>query len=361
MRALALVPPPGTVPVPHARPSLGREEEAAALRVLRSGRLAPGREAARLETLVARMAGAADALATASGTLSLTLALRALGLRSRDAVAVPSYTCAALLHAVRAVPARPLVCDVDPESLCLDPQDLRRRAGQALRAVVVVHPFGHPAEVEDCRVRDAYLVEDCAQSPGAFQRGAPVGSRGDAAIFSFGPTKLVTCGGPGGALASSSARVVRRARDLAEHDEKEDATPRLNGLMGDLHAAIAAAQIGRIGDLVDRHRAIASRYDAAFEDRGWTKPRAIAGARDVAYRYLLRIPRGAAPLLDGLQASGIMARRPVFRPLHELCPGTRRCPGAKAAHEQWISLPLWPAMSDRDVEQVISAVLRCRS
>jgi dTDP-4-amino-4,6-dideoxygalactose transaminase len=361
MRALALVPAPGSNGVPHARPSLGREEEAAALRVLRSGRLAPGKEAARLETLVARMAGAADALAVSSGTMSLTLALRALGLRPRDAVAVPSYTCMALLHAVRAVPARPLVCDVDPETLCLDPQDLRRRAGRTLRAVVVVHPFGHPAEAEDCRVAGAHLVEDCAQSPGAVLRGAPVGARGDAAVFSFAPTKLVTCGGPGGALASSSARLVARARDLAEHDEKDDATPRLNGLMGDLHAAIAAAQIERIGDLVARRSAIASLYDAAFEDRGWARPRMPAGARCVSYRYLLRIPRGASRLLDGLQASGIMARRPVFRPLHELCHGTRRCPGAKAAHLQWISLPLFSSMSDGDVEQVISAVLRCRS
>jgi dTDP-4-amino-4,6-dideoxygalactose transaminase len=262
---------------------------------------------------------------------------------------------------VRAVPARPLVCDVDPETLCLDPQDLRRRAGRTLRAVVVVHPFGHPAEAEDCRVAGAHLVEDCAQSPGAVLRGAPVGARGDAAVFSFAPTKLVTCGGPGGALASSSARLVARARDLAEHDEKDDATPRLNGLMGDLHAAIAAAQIERIGDLVARRSAIASLYDAAFEDRGWARPRMPAGARCVSYRYLLRIPRGASRLLDGLQASGIMARRPVFRPLHELCHGTRRCPGAKAAHLQWISLPLFSSMSDGDVEQVISAVLRCRS
>jgi len=361
MRALRLVPVPERSFVPHARPCVGPEEESAALRVLRSGRLAPGPEAARLEALVARMSGAAAAVASSSGTMAMTLVLRALGVGPEDEVAVPAYTCVALLHAVRAVPARPLVCDVDPASLCLDPADLRRRATGPLRAVVVVHPFGHPAAIEDCRIGNAHLIEDCAQSPGATLGGEPVGAKGDAAIFSFSPTKLITCGGPGGALASTSARLVSRARDLAGHDEKNDDEPRLNGLMGDLHAAIACVQIGRLRDLVARRSAIARRYDAAFAPRPWGRIRDAAGAQSVDYRYLIRVPRGAAELLARIQASGIMARRPVWRPLHEIIPGSARCPGADAAQTEWISLPLWPAMSDGEVEHVIAEVLRCRS
>ena len=361
MRALALAPAPDRWFVPHTRPSLGAEEEGAALRALRSGRLAPGPEAARLEALVARMAGGAAALAASSGTMALTLVLRALGIGPEDEVAVPSFTCAALLHAVRAVPACPLVCDVDPASLCLDPEDLRRRATRALKAVVVVHPFGHPAPVEDCRIQEVRLIEDCAQSPGASIAGEPVGTHGDAAIFSFGPTKLVTCGGPGGALASPSASLVSLARDLATHDERDVDRPRLNALMGDLQAAIACVQVGRLAELAARRGRIARRYDESFADVPWARPRIAPGARTVDYRYLMRVPRGAEAILARLQSRGLGARRPVWRPLHQICPASRPCPGAETAQDQWISLPLFPTMSDGDVERVILEVLRCRS
>ena len=303
----------------------------------------------------------ASALAASSGTTALTLALRALGIGPEEDVAVPSFTCASLLHAVRAVPARPLVCDVDPQDLCLDPEDLRRKVTRSLAAVVAVHPFGHPAATEDLRIGGARLIEDCAQSPGASVAGEPVGARGDAAIFSFGPTKLVTCGGPGGALTSPSASLVSRARDLATHDERDDHRLRLNALMGDLHAAIACVQVGRLAELAARRASIVRRYDEAFTDIPWARPRPIRGARPVDYRYLLRVPRGAEAILARLQSRGLGARRPVWRPLHQICPGSRPCPGADTAHDQWISLPLFPTMSEGDVERVILEVRRCLS
>ena len=129
-------------PVPHSRPLLGPREEAAAARVLRSARLAPGPEADRAATLLARLTGCAGAVLLSSGTTALQLALRALGAGGGDHVAIPSYACAALLHAVRAAGARPLVCDIDPGTLALDPEDLSRRGDGRATFAVVVHPFG---------------------------------------------------------------------------------------------------------------------------------------------------------------------------------------------------------------------------
>ena len=354
--------------VPHARPWLGADEEAAALRVLRSARLAPGAEAARLEGLVARLAGAADAVAVASGTLALSLALEGLGVREGDQVAVPAYGCAALLHAVLAVGASPLVCDVVPDTLALDPDDVRRRAHARLKALVLVHPFGWPVPIEPYRALGPAIVEDCAQAPGASLGRLPVGARGDAAVFSFGPTKVVTCGGPGGALAAPVARLVGEARERVTHDEREDATPRLNGLMGDLHAAIAATQVGRLPEMVARRAAIAARFDRAFAGLPIVRPRPAAGGRPVHHRYLFA-PGGsraagggdAAATIAALQAAGVMARRPVFRPLHLLLPGAGPCPAADAAHGRWISLPLSPAFSDSEVDQVVDQVQACLS
>jgi dTDP-4-amino-4,6-dideoxygalactose transaminase len=354
--------------VPHARPWLGADEEAAALRVLRSARLAPGAEAARLEGLVARLAGAADAVAVASGTLALSLALEGLGVRPGDQVAVPAYGCAALLHALFAVGASPLVCDIDPETLALDPDDVRRRAGARLAALVLVHPFGWPVPIEPYRALGPAIVEDCAQSPGASLGRLPVGARGDAAIFSFGPTKVVTCGGPGGALAAPVARMIGEARERATHDERDDAQPRLNGLMGDLHAAIAATQIGRLPEIVARRGAVAEHYDRAFADLPIVRPRPAAGSRPVHHRYLFAVhcrrsatDGGAAAMIGALRAAGVMARHPVFRPLHTLLAGAGPCAAADAAHARWISLPLSPAFSDSEVRQVADQVRACLS
>ncbi|HYV86643.1 MAG TPA: DegT/DnrJ/EryC1/StrS family aminotransferase [Patescibacteria group bacterium] len=365
--------PAGRRVVPHARPWLGVDEEQAAIRVLRQARLAPGAEAARLEGLVARLAGAADAVAVGSGTLALSLALEGLGVRRDDHVAVPAYACAALLHAVFAVGARPLICDIEPDGLAIDPDDVRRRATSRLAALVLVHPFGWPVPIEPYRALGPAIIEDCAQSPGASFGRLPVGARGDAAIFSFGPTKPVTCGGPGGALAAPVARLVREARERVTHDEREDAHPRLNGLMGDLHAAIAVTQIGRLPEIVARRRAVAERYDRAFADLPIEKPRPPAGGRPVHHRYLFRLherragrgaqgdlPR-AAETIAVLQSAGVMARPPVFRPLHTLLPGAAPCPVADEAHARWISLPLSAAFTEPEVEYVVDQVRACLS
>jgi perosamine synthetase len=355
------MPAPGRSLVPHSRPCLGKDEEEAALRVLRSGRLAPGTEAARCETLLARVADCADGVVLSSGTMALTLALRALGLGPHDKVAIPTYCCAALLHAVRAAGTTPLLCDIDPDTLALDPEEPARRAGPSgARAAIVVHPFGRPADLEPLRARGLLLIEDCAQALGGSDRGRPLGSRGDVAVFSFGPTKVITGGGPGGGLTSPQAALVRAARDLAGYDEKDQDRPRLNGLLGDLHAAIAAVQIGRLREFIERRAAIAALYDQAFAGLPFERLPAREGARPVVYRYLLRLRQGAERFRERLNERGIMARRPVHLPLHRLVGSAEPFPHSDGAHQQMISLPLYPAMRESEVERVIEEVKRCR-
>jgi dTDP-4-amino-4,6-dideoxygalactose transaminase len=280
--------------------------------------------------------------------------------RDGAGVVIPSWTCAALLHAVAGAGGRPLVCDVEPDTLALDPDRLRKGPAAAARAVVLVHPFGLPIPVEPYRAAGRAVIEDCAQSPGARLQGRPVGSSGDASVFSFGPTKLLTCGGPGGGLASGDPSIVRTARDLAGHDEKEDDRPRLNGLMGDLHAAVAAVQIGRLPVVVTRRRAIVERYDAAFEAWG-SRPRRHATAQPVYFRYLLGLPGRAGEVVDRLRRAGVQARLPVHRPLHRLVGGSGPCPGADEAQSRWLSLPLSAAFSRAEVDRVIGEVTACLS
>jgi len=359
-RGVAAAQSPSPVGVPHSRPLLGPSEEEAALRVLRSARLAPGPETARGEALLADLSGCGTAVLLSSGTTALTLALRALRIGPASTVAIPSYACAALLHAVRAACAVPLLCDIEPRTLALDPADITRRARGRVRAAIVVHPFGEPVALEPYRDLGLSVVEDCAQAIGARDRGSPVGSRGDAAVFSFAPTKVLTCGGPGGGLASNREGIVEEVRDLAGHDEKDDDRQRTNGLMGDLHAAVAAVQMERLGEFLDRRSALARLYDERLLPLGLERPAPSAGTNPVVFRYIVRVP-DAARLIESLARAGIVARHPVYRPLHRLASGAGSFPNTERAQNTLVSLPLYPALTDTDAERVITEVHRCLS
>jgi dTDP-4-amino-4,6-dideoxygalactose transaminase len=170
---------------------------------------------------------------------------------------------------------------------------------------------------------------------------------------------MITCGGPGGGLAAAQAAVVRAARDLAAHDGRETDALRTNALMGDLHAAIAAVQVGRLAEFRARRAAIAARYDAAFADLGVQRPASPEGGRPVAYRYLVRVA-DAAPLLEHLNRAGIMARRPVFLPLHRLTGERGAFPETDRAHAGLVSLPIHPGLTDAEVGRVIAEVRQWR-
>ncbi len=359
-RVVAALRSDSPVRVPHSRPFLGRAEEEAALRVLRSGRLAPGPEASRGGRLLADLSGCGTAVLLSSGTTALTLALRALRIGPGHTVAIPSYTCAALLYAVRGAGAVPLLCDIEADSFALDPLDILRRAPGRARAAIVVHPFGEPVPLEPYRKLGILVVEDCAQAIGARDRGSPVGARGDAAVFSFAPTKVLTCGGPGGGLASPRAATVDEVRDLAGHDEKDDDRQRTNGLMGDLHASVAAVQMERLTEFLDRRRALARLYDERLLPLGLERPASSAGTEPVVYRYIVRV-LDAGRLIESLAKSGIVARHPVYRPLHRMTRVEGTFPNTERAQRTLVSLPLYPALTDTDAERVITEVHRCLS
>jgi len=342
--------------IPHHHSDLGPEEEAAAVRVLRSGRLAPGSGAARLETLLARLTEAADAVSLASGSTALTLALRGLGLGKGDRIGLSSYSGTGLLHAVRSSGATPLIADIDPRTLAIDPDDLERRAGRRrLSAVVVGHPGGRPVPLEPFLRSGLKVIEECGEALGATIDGRPVGSRGDAAILCFSPARPVTCGGPGGAVTSSQVRLIRAIRRLASCEAAEVEPWRVEGLMGDLQAAVATVQIERLPELIARRASIAARYSDAFPHAGMTIPSGEDRRRGVFSRYLIRVG-DAGRFIEDLRRRGILAQRPVERPLHR-CLGLRsRFPVTDAACAEIVSLPIYPSLKDRMVERIIDEV-----
>ncbi|HEV8662902.1 MAG TPA: aminotransferase class I/II-fold pyridoxal phosphate-dependent enzyme [Candidatus Methylomirabilis sp.] len=337
--------------IPHSRPSLGTAEVEAAAAVLRSGQVAQGPQVAAFEAEVAARLGLRGGAAVASGTAALHLALLALEVGPGDAVLIPSYTCAALLHAVRLAGAEPLLADVDPATGNMDPEAAARAKGSRCRALIPVHTFGWPADVEALRGLGVPIIEDCAQALGATAGGRPVGSSGEAAICSFYATKLIATG-EGGMVLSSQPEVLAAVRDLRAYDEPPDGRLRFNYKMTDLQAAVGRAQLGRLPEFLGRRAAIAATYRKALADAPIALPPEVPGR--VYYRFVVRVPGGAGPALEAFARQGVTCRRPVHTPLHRLL-GQEGFSGAEEAWRTSLSLPCAPALTDGEVTRVAEA------
>lgn len=337
--------------IPHSRPTLGDGEVQAMAEVVQSGFLAQGARVARFEEALARGLAVAGGVATSSGTAALHLALLTLRVGEGDEVLLPTYACSALLQAVRAVRASPRFVDCDPVTFNMDPEAARRACSKKAKALIVVHTFGLPAELDALKGLGVPVVEAAAQALGAFYRGKPVGSVGDVAVFSFYATKVITTG-EGGMLFSSDERILAAARDLREYDNKWDDRPRFNYKMTEVQAALGLAQLGQLPDFLCRRRAIALQYGAGLKGLPLQLPPPTP--HRAWYRYVVKAPVPVARYLERLQACGVEARRPVFRPLHWAL-GMAGFPGAEEAWNRAISFPLYPSLRNGEVQQVLSA------
>ena len=321
--------------IPHSKPMIGTEEMNAVARVLASGRLSQGAEVEAFEADCAEILGRRHAVAVNSGTAALHLALSALDVGRDQPVAAPSYCCAALLTAIRLQQASPRLCDIDG-NCNLDPALV---PGDC-RATIVPHLFGAPAAIP----RVDGVIEDIAQS-----MGGETGRASRVAVTSFYATKLITTG-EGGMLLTDDEALAAHARDRREYDNRDDFAIRHPYKMTDVQAALGRVQIRRLSGFLERRREIALEYNAAFADLPLRLPDPDG---HVFFRYVVQT--GKRDLLsDFLNARGIEAKRPVYRPAHHYVGG--EFPKSQHAHETCISLPLYPAMKPADISSVTDAL-----
>ncbi|HJM43629.1 MAG: DegT/DnrJ/EryC1/StrS aminotransferase family protein [Nitrospinota bacterium] len=346
----------GRAHVAHSRPVFGPDDERAVLRTLRSGQVAAGPEVERFEGEVARRLGLRGGVATSSGTAALHLVLLALGVGRGDGVVIPSYVCGALLQAVRFVGAVPRLADLAEGRFHPGPEEIDRAADRRTRAVLFPHPFGEPVDLSGVRALGLPLVEDLAQSLGARRGKDPAGRARRAAVCSFYATKMAAAG-EGGMVVSDRAGILRVARDLRAYDEPPDARLRFNYKMSDLHAALGRSQLKKLESFIRRRRRIAARYHRAFRDLPLLLPADPPGGRHVYHRYVVRVTGkpGGAGVLRFLQGRGVIARRPVHRPVHRIL-GVKGFPRTDAAVREAVSIPCYPALGDGEVMRVIEAV-----
>jgi len=340
--------------IPHSRPTIGKEEIEAVSRVVASGRIARGREVEAFESEFSRKIGVKYAAAVSSGTAALHLALIALGTTVGDEVIMPSYVCTALLNAANYTGATPVIADIDRVTLNIDPVDVETRITQHTKAIIVPHMFGRVADMDRLNGLGVPVIEDCAQAPGSRYKKHMAGSMGSAAIFSFYATKMMACG-EGGMIVSDSKEVLDRVRQYREYDNRDTYCVRYNYKMTDIQAAMGRQQLKKLVNFIARRREIAGVYTEAFSQLGFQLPH--DGDGHVYYRYVIKVKQGVDRWIDSMQNEGVCCAKPVFKPLHDYL-DAKGCPTAESIFNQALSIPLFPTLSDTEVQRVVTAVIQ---
>ena len=346
--------------------------------VVDSGRWVLGPEVRAFERELADFLGVGHVVGVANGTDAIRIVLQALDIGlsgdAQDEVVVPSFTFVATAEAVVQAGARPVFCDVDPETFCVSARTVEEALTPRTRAIIPVHLFGRPAPMKElgelAEERGLHLVEDAAQAVGARLNGARVGSLGDAAAFSFYPSKNLFCLGDGGAIATNDERLADRARLLRVHGSREKTTFKeigWNSRLDELQATVLRVLLPGLDERNALRRDLADAYEEAGLGELVKLPRAAVDAEHVYHLYVVRSDR-PAELLESLSAAEIEARPNYEQPLHRQVAMRPYAAGANLAGTEEASrsnlaLPMGPTRGAETVRLVVEALrqaVNCR-
>jgi perosamine synthetase len=344
-----------------ASPDVGEEELAELAAVVETGQLTMGPKVAELERLLAEACGTDDAVVVSSGTAALHVAVLALGIGPGDEVLVPAYTFPATGNVVALAGATPVLVDVDPMTMNLDPAAAHAAVTERTKAVLAVHLFGRPARLED--LPDVPVLEDAAGALGARRRGRACGSLGVLACLSFHPRKIVTTG-EGGAVTTDDPEIAEAARSLRHHgwspSDRYDDMPRgaYNYRLSDVLCALGIPQVRRLKELLTARERVAAGYAERVAELPVTLPEADAGDRHGWQAYVVQLDDRDRVMAE-LRAQGIQCQIGTYA-LHRL--GAYReqgsFPGADAAFERALALPLHTKLTEAELDRVAEALGR---
>ena len=342
--------------------------DAAVSRVLESGWYILGEEVRAFEAEFARYVGVAHAIGVGSGTEALHLALAACGIGSGDEVITVSHTAVATVAAVELAGATPVLVDIEPDFYTLDPSRIEEAITRRTRAIIPVHLYGQPADLEpilDIASRYSLrVVEDCAQAHGASCMGKRVGSHGDMGCFSFYPTKNLGALGDGGMVVTNNPDLDKQVRLLREYGWTErfvSTTAGLNSRLDEVQAAILHAKLRSLDDDNARRAAIARAYEDSLTDCGLELPAVRGNASHVFHQYVVRSPQRDS-LKAFLHRNGIGAGVHYPVPVHLQPAYAGRLPVRKAlpvtekAAQEILSLPIHPDLTEDEVQIVVATV-----
>ncbi len=349
-----------------AKPQIGEEEKQAVLEVLESGILAQGPRVKAFEEAFAAMCGVKHAIATASGTTALHVALLANGIRNGDEVITSAFTFIASANSILYVGAKPVFIDIDPRTFNLDPSAIEKVITKNTKAILPVHLYGLSCAMDEIMEIAAKhglsVIEDACQSHGSEYHGRKVGSFGTG-TFSLYPTKNITSG-EGGMITTNDAQIAEKSRVIRQHGMRtryyHDELG-FNFRMTDIHAAIGLAQLKKLDQFNERRR-----KNAAFLSenlKGVSTPLVPENQTHVYHQYTIRVPGGQRDeLRDHLLANGVGSEVYYPVPIHQQTfyqkeLGYRdHLPETELAAQEVLSLPVHPGLTSSELETIVSSV-----
>jgi perosamine synthetase len=303
------------------------------------------------------------AKATTSGTTALHTALLSLDIKKGDEIVIPTYVCQSVMNAVNYTHSTPILADIDNNfetkgyNISLD--TIKPKINSNTKAIILPHMFGIPSDFDEIKKLKIPIIEDCAHSIGARYNEKLAGSLGEASIFSFYATKMISTG-QGGMVLTSSRKIKNRLDDLTQYDGRNEYKVSYNYGMSDIQAALGISQLQQLPLFLKRRNKIADIYNSAFSQTSLNLPPKINGG--IQYRYIVRTNSASKKetLQKKLRDHWIEAERPVFKPLHryiDLDP--TKFPNAELVYDTALTIPLYPALTDEEVDYIVSTVVKC--
>ena len=377
--------PAGVSFIPYGRQEIDDDDIAEVVAALRSQWLTTGPRVAEFERAFAANAGALHGVAVNSGTAALHCAVHAVGVAAGDEVIVPALTFAASANSVIYEGAKPVFTDVEADTLLIDPEQVEALITPRTKAIIAVDYAGQPADYDKlralCSRNGLRLIADACHSPGATYKGRSTGTLADISCFSFHPVKhITTC--EGGMCLTDDAQIAEDMRRFRNHGINTDHRARerigafsydmvelgYNYRLSDVQCALGLAQLKRLSRWVAQRQKIAALYDAAFADMPHVRPLVTRSDRSNArHLYVVRLELAEAAL-DRPQAFHHLRSRGIgvnvhYPPVHLMSfyrsrfgTGPGLCPVAEAAYEDILTLPMFPAMTEFDIDSVVAAV-----
>lgn len=354
--------------IPHNKPCLDQRDAQAAYDAVLSGWVAYGERGRHLEEKLSQSVFGVEkqaeqtnhAVLCSSGTAGIFLALEALDITEGDEVILPTYVCIALLNGIMMIGAKPVVVDIDIDNLSLTAEIVEKHVTARTKAIIAVHSYGIPCELDELVKLPVPIIEDCAQALGSkFEDGQPIGSKGALSVFSFYATKPLT-GGYGGAVLAGDNKYLAAVRDYLDFDSPTEFKPRFNFMLSDINAAVVLSQLDKLSGFVERRKEIAQRFTEAIGNITY-QIQPTGSSRFNHFRYLVQLS-SELDLIDlkkHLAQRGIASIIPLENRelLHNyLGLDSSSFPVAEKASKTILSLPVYPCLTEEEVERIVAGL-----